>query len=286
MTRIALIAPSSAIRPEDAEKTRSFLEKSGFQVALPDDLLGSDLLCSNQDSLRLKHVMWALTDPLIDCIWVLRGGYGLSRLIPAVLEIPKPEKQKLFIGFSDASFLHFFLNQEWNWPSLHGPVATQIVGQTVSPESCERTFRFLKDGLSSYEPPSLHPLNQQARSLTHLDGKVIGGNLTLAAHSLGTPYALQGEGKILFFEDWNERGYRIDRMLTHLVHGGVFHGVKAVLLGDFVGGEEENGASFLNPVLQRFADEADFPVFRMPCVGHGPHNYPLPFNVPLSFFLD
>lgn len=285
MTKLALIAPSSAIQPEDPGKARVYFENLGFEVVVPDDLLGPDLLCANQDAVRLKHLKAALTDPSVDVIWMLRGGYGLTRLIPSLMDLPKPEKQKLFVGFSDATVLHLFLNQVWDWPSLHAPVVTQIVGETVSAESSLKTLEFIKEGLSSTEMGSLHPLNSHACSLSGLEGKVVGGNLTLAAHSLGTPYALKGEGKILFFEDWNERGYRLDRMLTQLAHAGVFQGVKAVLLGDFMGGEEGDGVSFVEPVLQRFGDEAEFPVFRLPSVGHGAKNYPLPFQTPLTFLI-
>lgn len=285
MTKVALIAPSYAVQPNDPGKARRYLENLGFDVSVPDDILGPDLLCANQDSVRFKHLQTALTDPTVDVIWMLRGGYGLSRLMPAVSDIPKPEKQKLFVGFSDGTALHLFLNQVWDWPSLHAPVVTQMVENWVTRESCSQTLDAVKEGAAMQVPP-LQPLNQQARSLTSLEGKVLGGNLCLIAHSLGTPYALKGEGKILFFEDWDERGYRVDRMLTHLTQASVFQGVRALLLGDFMGVNEADGTSLVEPVLQRFVDEVHFPVFRLPFVGHGAKNYPLFFNKHVSFSLS
>ena len=60
-----------------------------------------------------------------------------------------------------------------------------------------------------------------------------GGNLSLLCSLLGTPYFPQVKGGILFLEDVAEHPYRIERMLTQLLHAGVLARQKAILLGQF-----------------------------------------------------
>ncbi|MBX9806005.1 MAG: LD-carboxypeptidase [Alphaproteobacteria bacterium] len=277
MKHTYLIAPSNRISQETVEKTKECYESLGRKVTVPSDLFGKDLLCANTDAARAKHLTDALTSQA-DEMMMLIGGYGLTRLIPMLLDLPKPEKQKIMYGFSDATALHIFLNQLWDWPSVHGPSGAQLSMKTVDTDSIDRTLRILEEGLAAYILPDIIPLNAIAKERTNVSGKIVGGNLTLVQTSLGTPWQLDLSDKILFLEDVSERGYRIDRMLTHLRQAQFFKGVKAVLLGDFVKGEEPNGTNLVWDVLKRFAEESSFPVFKLPGCGHGPQNYPIPFN--------
>lgn len=283
---IHLIAPSYALEAQEVKLTKSYFESLGMQVTVPPDLLGKDLLCANQDEIRLSHLKNALNDPSADVIWLLYGGYGLTRLIPHLFSMGKPKKEKLFIGFSDGSALHIFLNQLWNWSTLHGPCAWQVAKKEVGIKTIEKVLYLLKRGLSHYAPPILKPFNKKARKISSLSGKIIGGNLCILQCSLGTRWQMNPSGKILFLEDIEERGYRIDRMLTHLQQARIFEGIKAIIFGDFVGGMEEDRTSLVFPVLQRFAEHIDLPVFYLPECGHGDENLSLPFNIDLTFSVE
>jgi muramoyltetrapeptide carboxypeptidase len=283
MKHIFLIAPSYPFPKEDIQLTKSYFENLGMQVTAPPDLLGEDLLCANRDEIRLSHLQQALTDPTVDIIWLLYGGYGLTRLIPDLLQMKKPEQEKLFIGYSDGTALHVFLNQMWGWPSLHGVTAQQMSKARVGTQTIESTMCILREGLHSYSPPALHPFNKKAQKMTSLSGMVVGGNLSLIKCSLGTDWQITTNGKILFLEDVCERGYSIDRMLSHLQQAGMFKDIKAILLGDFVKGNEADGTSLIPAVLKRFAEQCSVPVFQLPGFGHGEENLPLPFCRDMDF---
>ena len=60
-----------------------------------------------------------------------------------------------------------------------------------------------------------------------------GGNLTVLTSLLGTPYFPEVKGGLLFLEDVGEHPYRIERMLTQLLHSGVLARQKAVIFGQF-----------------------------------------------------
>ena len=211
-----MIAPSYPISMEDVQFAKQHFESLGLQVTIPSDLLGADLLCANHDEARLSHLKAALADPVADIIWLLRGGYGLTRLIPDLFFMEIPRKEKLFIGFSDGTALHVFLNQAWNWTSIHGAGALQITKNTVGAQTIEKTLRLLKEGYHSNFLPSLTPANDKAKKMSSLKGTLVGGNLCLLTCSLGTNWQINASDKILFLEEIDERGYRVDRMLAHL----------------------------------------------------------------------
>lgn len=280
---IHLIAPSYSVSEQSIKLTKTYFENLGMEVTVPPDLLGEDLLCANKDEIRLAHLKAALNDTSADAIWLLQGGYGLTRIIHELFHMEKPKKEKLFIGCSDGTALHVFLNQVWNWPTLHGPGASTIAKQKVSPQTIEAVLHIARQSLSSYTPPTLKPFNRKAREVTSLFGTLIGGNLCLLQCGIGTNWQLDSSGKILFFEDVDERGYRVDRMLVHLQQAGILEKAKAIIFGDFVGGKEADGSSLIMPVLKKFADSINLPVFSLPGCGHGDENFPLLFNRELEF---
>lgn len=286
MPHIRLIAPSWSLPAEDVTLTKSYFEDLGMHVSVPADLLGDDLLCAHEAPVRLAHLKQALGDPSIDIVWLICGGSGLTQLIPDLLPLKKPAKDKLFIGFSDGTALHVFLNQMWNMPTLHAPCAAQIAKQKVGPQSIQATLDLLHSDLTAYTPPPLKPFNQKAKAMSSLKGTVGGGNLCMLQTSLGTKWQFNPSGKILFLEDIDERGYSVDRLLVQLQQAHIFDELQAILLGDFVRGEEANGSSLIFPVLKRFAETIHVPVFLAPGCGHGEENFPLPFNVELKFRVE
>lgn len=253
-----------------------------MEVIIPPDILGEDLVCANNDANRLSFLKTALTDPTTEIIWLLNGEYGLTRIIPGLLDFKKPEKEKLFIGFSDGTVLHVFLNQVWQWPSIHGQPPSIIAKQTIGSKTIKTSLQILSEGLITYAP-LIHPFNDKATSFSELSGHLAGGNLCLLTCSLGTPWQLNVQGKIIFLEDVNEPGYRIDRMLVQLEQAKIFQKAKTILLGDFTKGYEKDGGTLIPEVLKRFAANNNLLVYRVNGCGHGNDNYPLHFNKKLTF---
>lgn len=285
MKHLALIAPSFPFPKAELERAKQYIKAQGMIPLVPENTLGEDPLCAHRDEVRLHHLQQALADPLVDIVWQLGGGYGMTRLLPSLFATARPEKEKLFLGYSDGTALHLFLTQVWHWPSLHGPVTRQLSEDRVGSLTQEMTLRVLKEGFGALSFPGLTPLNKPAAQLTALQGKVTGGNLSLVQCSLSTAWQIETKGKILFLEDAWERGYSIDRMLSHLQQARILEGVRAVILGDFIKGNEADGSSLIPAVLERFSETLEIPVFSLPGYGHGEENFPLPLNVDLNFLV-
>jgi muramoyltetrapeptide carboxypeptidase len=267
---VEIIAPASRCTDERLSELKELLESWQLRCLVSKDIFGDDLLCANADEIRFQSLQQSLQNPETKAVICARGGYGSMRLIPALSEMTPPEKLKLFVGMSDITALHLFLEQHWQWPTIHGALAKD----KFSPESIATLKSLLFGTVDQMTLPGV-ALNALAANNQVIEATLTGGNLCLVQSSLGTLWQLDGKGDIIFLEEVGERGYRVDRMLEHLRQANVFQGAKAIVFGDFIEGEEPNGTSLVQPVLERFAQDCNIPVLQIEGVGHGYINFPL-----------
>ncbi|KTD66652.1 LD-carboxypeptidase [Legionella santicrucis] len=277
---IEIIAPSSRSTDKQLFELKELLESWGLNCIVQKDIFAKDLLCANTDEMRLKHLKNALQNSQTKAVICVRGGYGSARLISKLADIHPPESNKIFVGISDVTCLHLYLQQHWGWPTIHGAAAPD----KFSPESLASVKSLLFDD-APVTFNGLIPLNKHAQKEGCIQSYVTGGNLTIIQSGIGTCWQINSQDKIVLLEEIGERGYRVDRMLEHLKQACIFTNAAAVLLGDFLEGYEPNGTSLIDPVLQRFAESSDIPVLRIRGVGHGPINLPIPLGTKASLQL-
>ena len=228
---IAVVAPSGPAPRERLELGLAFLRDRGFEVRWDAGGFDSWRYLAGDDGRRGAELAAAMRAPEVRCIWVARGGYGAMRLLPDLPwgEVPSP---RWLVGFSDVTALH----EAWSTRgpgggAVHGPNVVTLgrVGGTDR----DQTFGLL---MGTLPPAALGA--QGLRSITPgvAEGPLRGGNLSLVTRTLGTPWAADLRGAVLFLEDVGERPYRLDRMLTHLELAGV---------ADVVGGERHWPATLL-----------------------------------------
>ncbi|HEY2567147.1 MAG TPA: LD-carboxypeptidase [Candidatus Aquirickettsiella sp.] len=277
---VDIIAPASGVTDKFIlEKVKTLLTNWQLIPRISSDLFGPDLLCANSDEKRFHQLKDALFNSSSDAIWCLRGGYGSTRLIPSLLKLTISKKCKLFIGFSDITALHLFLQQKWHWQTLHGPTLNQVIHHLIGLENIHELKEIIFGQLHQLAY-SLKPYHQPTNSLDFIEGPITGGSLSLVQTSLSTDWQIETKDKILFLEDVNEAAYRIDRILEHLQQSGILIHVKALLLGDFTFTAKPEEEKKIQEVLKRFAQKQNFPVLRCPDIGHGKKNRCLPFGTP------
>ncbi|MES2141371.1 MAG: LD-carboxypeptidase [Pseudomonadota bacterium] len=278
---IDIIAPAGGCEPDTLEHVKKLLQEWGLKPRIAHDLFGNDLLCANTDEKRFTQLQEALFNSESSAIWCLRGGYGCTRLISKLLELKeKPKTNKLFIGFSDITALHLFLQQKWHWQTLHGPSANQVAYECIDSKSIQEFKKVIFGELNQLQF-SLSLFNMANHGAV-INAPILGGTLALIQASLGTEWQIDIKDKILFLEEVNEPAYRIDRMLQHLQQSGILQDVKAILLGDFIftsSISKLNDIDLIHSVLQRFAETQNFPVFHIPGIGHGKTNRSLPLGI-------
>lgn len=278
---VDIVAPGFREERSILKKIDLFLASWGLQARYPKDIFGKDAICSNSREKRFEHLLNAISAKDSKAVWCLRGGYGAIHLLPLLHKKLKGKKlpAKLLIGLSDVSSLHLYMNQFQNWATVHGPMMDRLALDKVKPK-LQRELKGLVFGdIAQMEFSKLKPMNEAAKKNKNLLGPVVGGNMVTVASSLGTPFQIDASGKILFFEDIGERGYRIDRLLEQMSQAGIFNKVKAVVFGEFLYGAEANGKKLWKNALQEFANRNKFPILSgVPC-GHGLVQRPVPFGV-------
>lgn len=239
---IAIVAPSGyAPEPMALALACERLNALGCQVRCLVDEGERFQRFGASDARRAAQLHEAAADPEVQIVLALRGGYGLSRLLP-MLDFPAlAGSGKLFVGHSDFTLLHMGL-------LAHG--AASFAGPMVCADfSREPPNEWtLQDFWSCLRGPE-HQI--RFTSVPHapidLGGVLWGGNLTMLVHLAGTPWQPKVEGGILFLEDVNEHPYRIERMLLQMEYAGMIAGQQAIVLGDFSGyrlSEYDNGYDF------------------------------------------
>lgn len=277
---IEIVAPASRCSENILDDLKNLLTSWQLNCIVNEPIFGNDLLCANSDEMRFQFLEKALYNPKTKAIICARGGYGSARLIPSLAQLDPNKIPKLFIGMSDITSLNLFLQQNWQWPTLHGALSSD----KFSAESFTWMNSFLF-GKNKHIELIGCPLNFSAQNAEMIESTIIGGNLSLIQASIGTPWQINCDNKILFLEDISERGYQIDRMLEHLRQANLFKNAAAILLGDFMGGKEPDGSSLIEPVLQRFAENCKIPVLQVSGIGHSYHNVPLPLGVKTKLIL-
>ncbi len=266
---IDVIAPSSGCKQHQLTKAVSLLQKKNFVVRVQHNILEKDFLCASSKenrALGLKKALCSNSKAVI----CLRGGYGAVHLASSLNKI-KNIKKKIFIGSSDATIIHMLLNAR-GIPTLYSPMLNRISILNHRSEFYH-LIDILTDKIDAINFKRLKLVNKTTNRL--INAKIVGGNLSTIISSLGTPWQLKTRGKIIFLEDINEEAYKIDKMLNHLEHAGLFKGIRAMVLGDFIHKTDRN----INKVISLFFKNYKFPVIKGLQVGHGKIQKVLPLNI-------
>lgn len=271
-SKIRIVCPSGYLPIEKAIQAKNVLTEWGYSVDLGETTATEFNYFSATDDIRLSDLQAALNDP--DCAAILmgRGGYGMTRIIDQLDFTQFIQYPKWIIGFSDITLLHTHINQHLDIATLHAPMCGSF-----APENLDQTFmqtyqNVLSGALINYQFAG-HPNNQPG----NIFGKIVGGNLCMLDHSVGTSSALDTNDCILFIEDIGEHLYKIDRMLYHLSRAGQLKHIKALLCGNFTDIEDTTrpfGTTLEGLILQH-TQPLGIPVaFHLP-IGHETVNFPL-----------
>lgn len=229
---VAIVAPS-AYAQDTVALTRgiALLEQQGCRIHHYHDPAAKYQRFAADDRTRISQFMAAVRDPDVEVILALRGGYGASRILPALDWKAIAESGKLLIGHSDFTAIQMGLLAQTGAMSFAGPmVCDDFTREDVSDFTMRNMWNCLTH---SQHVIVVEQEKQEGNSVFQTSGQLWGGNLTMLVHMLGTPYFPQIDGGILFVEDVNEHPYRVERMLLQLLHAGVLDRQKALLLGDF-----------------------------------------------------
>lgn len=278
---VAIVASASNLKREYLARGVAELERLGFRVKYREDVLDKARYTAGSDHRRAEELMQAFTDPEVKAVWAARGGYGVMRILRLLREELLRSRPKIFIGYSDLTALHLYLYRRFGWVTFHGPMAAKD----------------LAGGQDNYDPKTLlqsltmaSPMGEIISDKTEMlhqgqnrkvQGRLLGGCLSLISAMMGTPDELDTRGSILFLEDTGTRPYAIDRMLQQLKLGGKFDGVRGIIFGEMADCVQHAEQGYtIQEVLAECTADLHVPVmFGLPS-GHSPRgNLTLPLGV-------
>jgi muramoyltetrapeptide carboxypeptidase len=283
---VALVSPASPPPdPKAIDPAIAAIESLGFRVKLGRNARRRNGYLAGSDRERADDLMRAFADTKVRGIFCVRGGYGSARLLPLLDYKLIHRNPKVFVGYSDLTSLHCALLVKAGLVSFHGPMAvSDFLGRDTAPtrECLLRTVQMPAAAgsiLKGCARPSISILRSGAAA-----GQIIGGNLSVLCATVGTPWQPPFRGRILFLEDVDERPYRIDRLLTHLLNAGLLQQVAGVAVGICTGCEDPAGKrtresrQTLKDVLAERLRPLDIPVVIGLPFGHTSPNATLPFG--------
>ena len=276
---VRVVAPSSPFAPDDLKAGIAVLEGWGLRVAHRDDLLERREYLAGSPRRRADELHQAFSDPECKAVLPVRGGYGLTTVLPLLDPAVFRASPKAVVGCSDFTVLLNFLAQECGMACMHGPMVGAL-GRAGDPAGADRLKHLLFGGAPGTLRSALPDALGWCLSPGTARGVALGGSLSLLAAQCGTPWQLRTEGAVLFLEDVGERPYRVDRLLVQIEQAGLFDGVAAIVLGDFVGCVEANSDLSWRHAVERVLRGRAVPVLAGVPFGHGVPNLTLPLGLP------
>jgi len=299
--RIGIVAPASFIPEEDFEKIKSNFESINL-VAIPSKNLfkkSGYLAGTDKDRVEDLHEMFSRKD--IDGIFCARGGYGTPRILRFIDYDLIRKNPKVIVGYSDITALLIAIFVKTGLVTFHGAVGISTFN--------DFTKNYIKRVL--FEPENYLELNSESEISNELEnttsstgngilkissgkveGRLIGGNLSLLVSLLGTDFDFNPENKIIFLEEVGEEPYRIDRMLTQLINAKKLEKCKAVVMGVFSNCEvKKENPSFqdsftLREVLFDRLGSLGIPVIYGLSFGHIRNKFTLPIGTRAMIDVD
>ncbi|WP_085516408.1 S66 peptidase family protein [Marivirga sericea] len=265
---ILVISPSGVVDKEEVLKGARLLEKAGFKVEFSLNAFNAHFKFGAKHQERLADLQFALDHKIAKAIYCARGGFGITHIIDELNWSQFKQNPKWIIGFSDiTALLHTtYLN---GFPSLHASVLQGL--PRLSGDYQNKLIESLSGNISGLNATST--FNKSGKA----SGQLIGGNLSLLVHQIGTQTELDYRNKILFIEEVAEPLYHIDRMMLQLKRAGKLENLVGLVVGQFSNLTEDKSiyGQSVEEVILAHCEGYDFPIGFNFHIGHGEVNVAL-----------
>ncbi len=295
---IYIYSPSSAVRDKAAFKRGiARLKALGHEVEVDADALATHTRFAGDDATRLAAIHRAAASGA-DVALISRGGYGLSRILPDIRykAVAKAiAKGTRFVGLSDFTAFQLAVLAQTGATTWAGPSLGSFGVEGEPDDIMEACFDDLLTGHGEGTGWRMHSEKPDAATgkpavpdVYVKSATLWGGNLAMLASLAGTPYLPQVQGGVLFLEDVHEHPYRVERMLTQLLHAGVLARPKAVVRGQVTTYERVPHAKGykLQSVVDWLRTRIKAPVLTNLPFGHVPTKVLLPVGATVSLSVE
>ena len=293
---VGVVAPGTAVPdPDRLALVEPTLRHFGLRLKMGRYVAKGTGYVSRTVSERLDDLHAMFRDPEVRAVFCVRGGYGSMQLLDRLDYDLVRRRPKIFLGYSDITAMHLAISRHAGLVTFHGPVVLSPFTDYTQ-QSFRRALFETKPAGKLSNPPERNPL-RPAHPLRTVrpgtaTGPLVGGNLTLVAHTMGTPYEIDTRGKILFLEETGEEPYRIDRMLMQLRLAGKLDQAAGIIWGECDDCDPRDyKPSFAwdastGEVVQQILGATKVPVLSGLLVGHTSDQLTLPLGVTATLNAD
>ncbi|MBI5374635.1 MAG: LD-carboxypeptidase [Candidatus Schekmanbacteria bacterium] len=275
---IALVATAGTFEKERFFKGKSLIESFGYNVCYDESIWGRNRYIAGNDKERAEAINKAFSDDNVKGIIVVRGGYGSGRALPYIDFNLIKKNPKIFCGSSDITFLHIAIQNLCGFATYYGPMPA---GNNAAKSYAEefRAFFDITSGRTKtlrVKVPDIEIIRGSSG-----EGRIAGGCLSIINATLGTPWEINTEGKVLFIEDIGEPPYRVDRMLFQLKMSGKLSGLQGLIVGHMVDGNSANRFEWDNAfreIILEATTGTSYPIIYGFPAGHGAGSVTIPIN--------
>lgn len=273
---VGLINPASIIKASDIQQTVQVLSALGLKVKLGKHLLDRYGYLAGKDADRAADLNAMFSDPTVQAILTIRGGWGCNRILPLLDYAAIRRHPKIIMGYSDITSLLLAITAKSGIVTFHGPVGTS----KWNPFTLDYAKQVLWAG------DSVTMRNTSTTIVETINpgiarGKLIGGNLSVLTAMLGSNYLTDWQQSILFVEEVGEDIYRIDRMLTQLKLAGILNQISGFIFGQCTNCKADNPLESLtlSQVFRDHLQPLNIPAWSGSMIGHIEDKFTLPLGV-------
>jgi muramoyltetrapeptide carboxypeptidase len=277
---VGVCAPSGRVDEGALTQGIAYLEQLGHRVVLAGGANPPWRYFAATDDERLAALHQLVDDPSVDLIIAARGGYGLSRLLHRIDWNRVAASAKIYVGFSDFTAFNMAAYACANLVTFHGPMLAVDLGRP-QPDSFTEQHLWMTLTSRSHRIDDIEC--DHGYDPRRIDGTLWGGNLSLLAHLVGTPYFPAIEGGILYVEEVGEQPYAVERDFLQLYHAGALARQRALLLGSFHECDPTNTHRYpyaMEEVIETLRQMLPLPVLTGLPMGHVSRKVTLPFGAP------
>lgn len=283
---IAVVAPASpAQNRSELEQATAYFEARGHRVVVGPNARAVHGYLAGDDAQRAADLQWALSEPGIDMVHTLCGGYGTARLHDRI-DWNALGEPRIVCGFSDITALHLALAKHAGWVSFYGPNFLRFTRRAdeltpVTEEWFHRAFQPQPLGRVFEDPDDPYVLTIGGGVA---EAPLVGGCLTLLCASIGTPFEVETAGCVVMVEDLDTETYLVDTALNHLIRAGKLDDAAGFVFGTNVNLQAQTlpqGASSelsVEQLLDELIAPLGIPAIANVPVGHGKHMATLPLG--------
>jgi len=277
---IGIVAPAWSFDPDKFKLGVDKLCRLGFRLKYSQSIFNKYWSMAGYDRKRAELINSMFADKKVKAILCAKAGYGSIRTLPYLDTKTIKKNPKIFVGYSDITILLSYIYKISKMVVFHGPVVSGEIQKGMNP----MTLKYLLKAITQTRPLGRMKFSTM-RTIRRgkARGILTGGNLSLLVNTIGTPYEINTENKILFLEDVGESFETIDNCLMHLKLAGKFRKIKGIIFGRMLGCADRSGRRYnIKSMINDILHDVDVPIIYGFPSGHrmpGEVNVTLPLGV-------